>query len=331
MKLLTPRNYYKPFEYPWAFTLWKHHEAMHWMGLEVPLHEDVKDWNEKLTEGEKSLLTSLFRFFTQADTDVANGYVTRYLPYFSHKPELVMMMSSFAAREAVHMDAYALLIETIGMEEDTYKQFREYKEMCDKHEYAMKFNMESPIEALKTLAVYSAFTEGVQLFASFAVLLNFPRHNKMKNMSNIISWSIRDEDLHVEGMTMLFKELYNEFDWSSLGDENKEKNKFLREIKKIAMDIVTLEDHFIDLIYKDIDTLENLTSDQVKAYIRFITNKRWKQLGFDGVVYEAFTVNPLPWIEEMVNGEEHTNFFESKSTAYSKAMTKGSFEDIEWE
>ena len=56
------------------------------------------------------------------------------------------------------------------------------------------------------MAVYSAFTEGVQLFSSFAILLNYPRHNLMKGMGQIVTWSVRDETLHVESMSRLFQE-----------------------------------------------------------------------------------------------------------------------------
>lgn len=330
-KVLEPRNYYKPLEYPWAYDLWKAHEQIHWMGHEVSLGEDVRDWNTKLSPSEKSLLTHLFRFFTQADVDVAAGYTKKFLPYFGHKPELAMMMSSFAARESVHIDAYALLLETIGMPETTYQQFQEYKEMKDKHDFVDKFDMSNPEEALKALAVYSAFTEGMQLFASFVVLLNFARNNKMKNMGNIVAWSIRDESIHVEGMTTLFKTFLDDVTdkWSS-DKYDEDMSLLVNELKSIAYKMVELEDAFIDLIFSDSSAVEGLTPEEVKQYIRYITNTRWQQLGFEGVLYPDAMVNNLPWVDYMVNGEEHSNFFERKSTFYSKAATKGGVEDIQW-
>lgn len=327
MNILKPRKYFKPFEYPWAFEAWKKHESMHWMSYEVPLSEDVRDWNSKLTDSERNLLTHLFRFFTQADVDVANGYTERFLPYFAHKPELAMMMASFAAREAVHIDAYAVLLETVGMPEVAYQQFQEYQEMKDKHEYASSFSLETPLDVLRSLAVYSAFTEGMQLFASFVVLLNFTRHNKMKNMGNIVAWSVRDESLHVEGMTTLFRTFLDEY-----LEEHPDFRvaKFGEEIKEIAKQMVELEDHFIDLIFSDCSVIEGLTPDELKEYIRYLTNYRWSQLGFQGEVFEDYKYDPLPWVNEILNAEEHTNFFEQKVTFYSKGMTEGNYEEIEW-
>ena len=322
--ILAPRSYFKPLEYPWAYELWRQHEAMHWVGWEVSMHEDVSDWNSKLSQSEKNLLTHLLRFFTQADVDVAAGYNNLFGPYFSHKPELAMMMNSFAAREGVHVDAYALLLETLGFPEETYNQFHEYKEMRDKHEFVFNCSTENPLEVLKSLAVYSAFTEGMQLFASFVVLLNFSRFGKMKNMGNIVAWSIRDESVHVEGMTNLFREFNSEYA-SRIGFQL----ELRRDVELAARRMVDLEDKFIDLIYSDSDAIEGLTPNEVKEYIRYIANKRWKQLGYENALFDV-EKNPLPWVDFMINGEEHTNFFESKSTFYSKAMTKGTMEDIEW-
>tara|TARA_R110000850_G_scaffold257089_1_gene383324 strand:- start:370 stop:1365 length:996 start_codon:yes stop_codon:yes gene_type:complete len=331
MKILEPRNYYKPFDYPWAYDLWMQHESIHWLSRDVNLSEDIRDWNNELTNEEKQLLTNLFRFFTQADVDVACGYANKFLPYFSHKPELAMMMSSFAAREAVHIDAYALLIETLGMPEETYKQFQEYGEMKDKHEYASDFSMNTPLDTLKTLAVYSAFTEGMQLFASFAVLLNFKRNNKMLNMCNIVAWSIKDESLHVEAMTKLFRTYQEEYLATITSDavRNQLEQEIQVDVRKIASEMVEIEDKFIDLIFEGDIEIEGLTAEEVKQYIRHISNIRWGQLGFGGELYSVER-NPLPWIEIMINGVEHTNFFEAKSTGYSKAMTKGTMEEIEW-
>ena len=184
MNLLTEREYYKPFNYPWAFEHYKSQQHMHWLPDEVNLADDLRDYREKLTEGNKLLLTQIFRFFTQADVDVCCGYAKHYLPTFK-QPEVRMMLSAFAAMEAVHQEAYSTLLETLGFPEEEYQMFMDVQEMADKHDYLSNFNMDSKKDIAKTVAVYSGFTEGVQLFSSFAILLNFPRHNLMKNISTI--------------------------------------------------------------------------------------------------------------------------------------------------
>jgi ribonucleoside-diphosphate reductase beta chain len=317
MSLLEGRTYYKPFKYPWAYKYYKQSEQMHWLPEEVEFRDDIKDWNEKLTPEEKNLLTQLFRFFTQADIDVASGYNNVYLPNLGKHPEIAMMMNSFAAREAVHIDAYSTLIETLNMPETTYSAFAEYEAMEAKHDYMSKaMDAEHVYELLLSLAVFSAFGEGMQLFSSFAILMNFERHNKMKGMCNIVRWSIKDESLHVAGMTYLFKKLYEESKvrWQSLNED----------VHNIKETMIMLEDKFIDLAFEQ-GGIEGLTADEVKEYIRFIAAKRMSDLGMG---LAGVPENPLPWLDWVVNGKEHTNFFEARPTEYSKGTVQES--EVEW-
>jgi len=315
--LFEPRDYYKPFEYPRAYEFYETSEKMHWLSEEVPLHQDILDWKNKLTKEEKTFLTQIFRLFTQSDVDVAGAYANKYIPLFP-KPEIRMMLLSFAAREAVHIQAYSHLIDTLGMPETTYKQFMEYEAMAEKHEYIESLLGTDKDMIVQQIAAFSAFTEGMQLFSSFIMLLNFTRFNKMNGMGQIIAWSIKDESVHVEGMTWLFKEFLKEHKdiWT---DELK------TQLYEIAEKMVELEDKFIDLAF-DGNQFEGLTSAEVKQYIRYITDRRLIGLGMKGI-FKAKT-NPLPWVEEILNAPEHANFFEQRATAYAKGATTGNWGNV---
>lgn len=318
-KLTDERTYFKPFNYPWAYDAWLKHEQSHWLHTEVPMAEDVKDWKKKLTNEEKRFLTNIFRFFTQGDIDVAGGYVNNYLPYFP-QPEIRMMLMGFAAREALHIAAYSHLIETVGMPEATYNEFLEYQEMKDKHDYVTELSSTNGTLASTAthIAVFSAFTEGMQLFSSFIMLLNFPRHGIMKGMGQIVTWSIVDETQHAENMIRLFKEFIKENPeiWN---DELKGK------IYTIAERMVELEDKFIDLCYANGD-MRDLSASDVKQYIRYIADRRLISLGMKGI-YKV-KKNPLPWVEEMINAPVHGNFFENRVTDYAKGALSGSWNDV---
>ena len=122
-----------------------------------------------------------------------------------------MMMSAFASMETVHIAAYSHLLDTIGMPESEYSAFMKYKEMKDKYDYMQGFDVKSNHDIAKTIAVFSAFTEGLAVVCKFCnSYLNFPRHNKMKGMGQIVTWSVRDETLHCNSMIRLFKEFINE-------------------------------------------------------------------------------------------------------------------------
>ena len=319
LTLTDERTYYKPFNYPWAYDAWLKHEQSHWLHTEVPMAEDVKDWKKKLTAEEKYFLTNIFRFFTQGDIDVAGGYVKNYLPYFP-QPEIRMMLTGFAAREALHIAAYSHLIETLGMPESTYNEFNEYEEMKDKHDYVITISSKNGDKASTAahIAVFSAFTEGMQLFSSFIMLLNFPRHGMMKGMGQIVTWSIVDETMHAESMIKLFR-TYIEENKEIWNDELKEK------IYSIAEKMVELEDKFIDLAFSKGD-MRDLNSIDVKKYIRYIADRRLISLGMKGI-YKV-KKNPLLWVEEMINAPVHGNFFENRVTDYAKGALKGSWEDV---
>jgi ribonucleoside-diphosphate reductase beta chain len=313
--LLTPSFAYKPFRYPWAYEFWKKQQQVHWMPEEVPLGEDLKDWATKLNDKERNLLTQIFRFFTQSDVEVNDNYMERYSRVF--KPtEVKMMLASFSNMETIHIAAYALLLETIGMPDSEFTAFLEFQEMRDKHDYMQKFGVETNADIARTLAMFGGFTEGLQLFASFAMLMNFPRHNKMKGMGQIVSWSVRDESLHCEGII----KLYHAF--------NKETGCVTKAVADDIIDccktVVTMEDAFIDLAF-DAGEVQGMTPQDIKNYIRFIADWRLRQLGLPEV-YGSVKENPLPWLQSMLSGVEHANFFEARSTEYSKAATKGQWQ-----
>ena len=317
--LTETRNSFKPFNYPWAYDAWLKHEQSHWLHTEVPMAEDVKDWKKKLSTSEKEFLTNIFRFFTQGDIDVAGGYVKNYLPYFP-QPEVRMMLMGFAAREALHIAAYSHLIETLGLPDTTYNQFMEYQEMKDKHDYVLAISAQNTTKenTATHIAVFSAFTEGMQLFSSFVMLLNFPRTGKMKGMGQIVTWSIVDETMHAENMMKLFK--------TYIQENNEIWNDGLKSrIYAIAEKMVELEDRFIDLAFSS-GEMEGLTADELKKYIRYIADRRLIGLGMKGI----FKVkrNPLPWVEEMINAPTHTNFFENRSTDYAKAAHTGTWDEV---
>jgi len=231
--------------------------------------------------------------------------------------EVLMMLSAFSNIETIHVAAYSHLLDTVGMPELEYTAFLKYKEMKDKYDYMQSFSMESKHEIAKTLAAFGAFTEGLQLFASFAILLNFPRFGKMKGMGQIISWSVRDETLHCLSMIRLFR---------TFVQENPEiwTEELRREIYIVCATIVDHEDAFIDLAF-ELGAIEGLDAPSVKQYIRYIADRRLIQLGLNALYH--VDRNPLPWLDDMLNAVEHANFFENRSTEYSKASTIGTWEE----
>jgi len=327
--LLKSTGTYDISRYGWAYDCWKRQQQTHWMGEEVPLGADIKDWQSgRLTPAEKNLLTQIFRFFTQSDVEVGDNYLKRYIPLFQPL-ELQMMMAAFSNMETVHIDAYALLLKTLGMPQTEFEAFRDYDAMKAKADYMHTFGTKTCSDVARTLAMFGSFTEGMALFASFAMLLNFPRHNKMNGMGQIISWSVRDESLHCEGITRLYHA------WN---EETGAVTKAVQDdITDVAKTMVGLEESFIDLAF-GMGGIEGMTPDAIKAYVRYIADWRLTQLKLTPVFgnfeetatgYAQRKAHPLPWLVEILNGVEHANFFEQRATEYSKGATTGSWDGNE--
>ena len=305
---------YKPFHYPWAVDLTTRHEKAHWIEDEIDLSEDVTDWKgNKVTKKEKEYITNILRLFTQSDVAVGQNYYDIFIPKFKNN-EVRNMLGSFAAREGIHQRAYALLNETLGLPDSEYHAFLEYKEMTDKVDFMME-NDSNTLHGTGLALAKMVFNEGISLFASFVMLLNFQRFGKMKGMGKVVEWSIRDESMHVEGNAKLFKAFCNEH--SRIVDDG-----FKAEIYKMAKTAVKLEDKFIDLAY-EVGGIEGLKSEEVKEYIRYITDRRLLQLGLKPNF--KVKVNPLPWLEWVLNGADHTNFFENRVTEYEVAGLTGTW------
>ena len=316
MSLTEVSKTYRPFLYPWAVELTKKHEEIHWVEDEAELSEDVQDWKTKLSDDEKEFVTQVLRLFTQSDVQVGENYHELLIPKFKNN-EVRNMLSSFANREGVHQRAYALLNDTLGLPDEEFHAFLEYKEMADKIEFMSQGNPNT-LQGLALIMAQSVFNEGMSLFASFVMLLNFQRFGKMKGMGTIVEWSIRDESMHVQGNAKLFRAFCEEHP-RIVNDELKSK------IYEMAKTAVELEDKFINLAFKG-NEVQGLTKEEVRKYIRHIADRRLLQLGMKTKFRQKD--NPLPWLDWVLNGASHDNFFEKRVTEYSVVGMEG---DWGWE
>lgn len=309
MPITKHRAAFRPFEYPWAFEAFKAQVHAQWTPTEVPMGTDILDYSD-LPEPERNLLVQVLRFFTQGDMEVSNNYQTRLMPKFP-VTEVQMMLGQFAAMEGVHVYAYSYLIDSLGLPESEYEAFLEYASMRNKYEYLHGFQADSPFHLALTLGVFGAFMEGTALFASFAILMNFPRQGKMMGLGQIISWSIRDESLHADNICRLYRTYVAEDPY--LADNQKLK----QDLRKACVTMVEMEDAFIDTCF-EMGAVRGLEAQDVKNYVRWIADTRLGDLGLDPEFH--IKDNPLPWLEMMLTSEAHVNFFEQKPTEYAKGI-----------
>jgi ribonucleoside-diphosphate reductase beta chain len=290
------------------------HERAHWYPEEADMSVDVVQWKDgTISEGEKAYTKMILRLFTQADTDVCAGYVEKLLPVFKNADARIMLLS-FACRETTHMLGYKRLNDTLGYDSEEFmSEFLQYKEMKDKHDFMVEA---TDLRSNKGKAEYLAkqiLMEGVNLFASFAMLLDYSRVNKLPGMVSVNQWSIIEESYHVEGLSELFK-IFVEENPSVVTEELK------RNIYETAREVVKLEDDFIDLCYS-VHQPKLLDKQDLKDYIRLVCDYRMQQMGFKAQF--GIQKNPLPFVEEITGDGILGNFFETTITAYSKDSLQG--------
>jgi glutaredoxin 3 len=306
MSLLEESKVYKPFKYPWAVEYAVSHEKVHWGEWEAKLQEDVAQWQGgKLSAQEKHHITQILKLFTQSDVQVGTNYLEYYIPKLKNN-EIRAMLTSFANREFVHQRSYALLNDTLGLPESEFSAFREYKAMADKVDFMGEIDMQSHAGIAKSIA-RSVMNEGMALFSAFAMLLNYQRFGKMRGMCEIVEWSIRDESMHCEGMVKLFREFCDEHPRIVTDD-------FKKDIYDMFRVGVALEDKVIDNAF-EMGRIEGVSAEEIKQYIRYLADRRLIMLGLKG--NWKVKENPLEWLDWVVNGASHKNFFEGTVTDYN--------------
>ena len=316
MSLLKERIVYKPFEYPQAYDYWLKQQQAHWLHTEVPMANDVTDWKSNMRDHEKNVVGQILKGFAQTET-VVNDYWSTLVTKWFRKPEVIMMGTTLGSSETIHAEAYSLLNEQLGL--DDFSEFLEDEATMAKIETLMNVRDNDDgsanwHERAKSLAIFSAFTEGVNLFSSFAVLLSFKMRNKLKGVGQIVEWSVRDESLHSNAGCWLFRTLMEEH-------PKFKTKKLVKEIEEAAELAMKLEFDFIDKVF-ELGDLENLTKDELKNFIKHRINTKMKDLGLDPIVPSADidkgALKTMKWFDAVIAGKQHTDFFASRVTNYSK-------------
>jgi ribonucleoside-diphosphate reductase beta chain len=328
-KLFQERIPFKPFEYPIYYTEgWLKQAQAFWLHTEIPMQMDVKDWNETLTPSEKNLVGNILLGFAQTECAVSDYWTNMVTKWFP-KHEIRQMAMMFGSQETIHATAYSYLNETLGL--DNFAAFLHEPATAAKFELLtetsanwtpedLATNSKARQEVGRSLAIFSAFSEGVSLYSSFAVLYSFQMRNKLKGIGQQMKWSVRDESLHSKMGCQLFREMCNEY--PELLDECKD------SIEKAAKLIVELETNFIDKMF-EMGDLENLSASDLKEFIKVRTNSKLEELGYQGIFeYNKKKADNLDWFYHLTGGHTHTDFFAIRPTDYSKAGEGENWDDL---
>jgi ribonucleoside-diphosphate reductase beta chain len=321
MKLFTPRIAYKPFEYPEYYTEgWLKQAQAFWLHTEISMQSDIKDWNEKLNDKEKHLVGNILLGFAQTECAVSDYWTQKVVGWFP-KHEIQQMAMMFGSQETVHAVAYSYLNETLGLED--YEAFLHEPATAKRFENLVAYGGNNPIGIGKSLAVFSAFAEGVSLYSAFAVLYSFQLRNLLKGIGQQMKWSVRDESLHSRMGCKLFRDMC---------EEDPELLMECRsDIIEAAATMVKLEHNYIDKMF-EMGDIEGIKAYDLKQFINKRANEKLVELGYIDLgsffSYDESAASNLDWFYHLTGGVTHTDFFAIRSTDYSKAGEGEDFEDI---
>ena len=321
MGLFDERIPYKPFEYPEYYTEgWLKQAQAFWLHTEIPMSSDVKDWNEKLTKKEKNLVGNILLGFAQTECAVSDYWTQKVVSWFP-KHEIQQMAMIFGSQETIHAVAYSYLNETLGLE--NFEAFLQDKATMERFDNLISYDGNNTTGIARSIAIFSAFAEGVSLYSAFAVLYSFQLRNLLKGVGQQMKWSVRDESLHSKMGCQLFRHMCEE--------DPKLLNKSKKDIFDAAETMLKAEEKYIDKMF-ELGDIENLKAYDLKQFIRKRLNEKIIELGYTNKrKYFDFDENAaknLDWFYHLTGGHTHTDFFAIRPTDYSKANEGEDFEDI---
>jgi len=321
MGLFDNRIEYKPFEYPEYYTEgWLKQAQAFWLHTEISMSGDVKDWNERLTDKEKSLVGNILLGFAQTECAVSDYWTQKVVGWFP-KHEIQQMAMMFGSQETIHAVAYSYLNETLGLED--FKAFLHEPATAKRFENLVAYEGNSPRGIASSLAIFSAFAEGVSLYSAFAVLYSFQMRNLLKGIGQQMKWSVRDESLHSKMGCRLFRHMCEE--------DNQLLNLCRSNVIKAAEDMVQLEAMYINKMF-EAGEIEGISSNDLINFIKKRTNEKLVELGYVDLgsyfPYDEKAAANLDWFYHLTGGVTHTDFFAMRPTDYSKANEGEDFEDI---
>ena len=321
MGLFDKRIAYKPFDYPEYYTEgWLKQAQAFWLHTEIPMSGDVKDWNEKLTPEEKNLVGNILLGFAQTECAVSDYWTQKVVSWFP-KHEIQQMAMIFGFQETVHAVAYSYLNETLGLED--YEAFLQDEATMARFENLVSCDTNNTRDMGRSIAIFSAFAEGVSLYSAFAILYSFQLRNLLKGIGQQMKWSVRDESLHSRMGCKLFRHMCAEDD-TLLGACEE-------DILEAAKTMLDAEENYIDKMF-EMGDIEGIKAFDLKQFIRRRLNEKLGELGYSNLTshfdFDAGAEKNLAWFKHLTGGVNHTDFFSIRPTDYSKANEGEDFTNI---
>ena len=316
LTLTSPRDYWKPMRYPELFNLAETHRKMNWTIEEVKkIGQDVKDW-KTLDPDEKAVYQFLLLYFTQADVDVAGSYFENLSKWYT-QPEQRFWLAQVIHREATHVQCYDMLPDQFGIPKTEYCDMLDIDAVYDQREFMIgQAETDSFEDRVLTLTKHIC-GEGIGIYGIFLMLINAQRFGKMTCLGQeVVAWSARDENQHVDGLTWLLNNEISE-------NPNQMSPEIVNKILTMFANSVERGVALAKRAYQQ-GSLRDLSIEQIEVFLKQLANARIAQLniGIDAV-FPDVSKEILPQVGVLFAKSTLVNFFEASNTNYSVGSLTG--------
>jgi ribonucleoside-diphosphate reductase beta chain len=317
------RQNLKPYEYPELYEYTTAIRHSYWVHTEFNYTSDVQDFHVNVTAVERNAIRNAMLAIAQIEVAVKTfwGDIYKKMP----KPEIGAVGATFAESEVRHADAYAHLLEILGLN-DEFKKIKNIPVIQERMNYLEKVIELSRTQDNKEYAhavmLFSLFVEHVSLFSQFLVIMSFNKHkNVFKGISNAVEATSKEENLHgMFGIDIIniIKEEHPEW--------------FDRECNELIMnacrEAYEAEAKIVDWIF-EAGELDFLPAQNVKEFIKYRFNNSLASIGLPRIfeVSEAL-LEETDWFDNEVIATKHVDFFHKRSINYNKRSASVTSDDL---
>lgn len=307
----------------WAYPMYKNMLRNFWIPDEVSLINDRNQYKQ-LSDDEREAfnkIIGLLAFLDSVQTDFSSK-VSEYLTDSS----LSALMSVLAFQEVVHNESYTYVLSSVtdgDTQEKVFEYWKTDEVLLERNKFIADgytdFTENPTQENFVRAIIYDVILEGLFFYSGFAFFYNLARNEKMLGTSKMINFINRDEQIHVNLFVHILKETLQ---------ENPELNteEFADFVKETFIEAAELEIKWGNYVIGN--KIDGINANELESYIKFMANKRIKELGFDPV-FEGYNKNPMRWVSVYNdNTTGKADFFETTVTDYNLVDSDNDFDSL---
>lgn len=321
--IFKPRKNLKPYEYPELEAYKEAIQHSYWLHTEYNYTSDIQDYKINVLDHERTAIKNSMLAIAQIEVDVKEfwGDLYKRLP----KPELANVGHTFAESEVRHSDAYAHLLELLGLNTE-FEKIDDIPALSRRVNYLKKHNDYARTGTERDYAIaillFSAFIEHISLFSQFLIIMSFNKYkNLFSGISNVIEATSKEEQLH------------GEFGVDLINTIKEERPKWFDE--DMANDIYDLvkeayksEHEVLDWIFED-GELDFMPRYTVEEFIKNRLNNSLEAIGLERIFeVDEEEVKKTDWFDDEVVATKHVDFFEKRSVNYTKRSRSITADDL---